>query len=199
MYLTQKIAHCMQSFALSLKSTFCNVIWSLVFLPSNTSGVRHGVNKNVLGEPFLNDEKHSFSHQFLGRFDRMRGLNELFLEVLYHSSGLNYSPSKGTVSGGNNPRVSGTEFLFTSEHQQNYFFVVAKVFKGIWRPEGAVLQEGNVKSLTDRMLAPHSWKQPAYEMEMYRKARRRANVYFDGEFFSLENLPFQGPLSRMFL
>lgn len=102
-----------------------------MFLPSNTSGVRHGVNKNVLGEPFLNDEKHSFSHQFLGRFDRMRGLNELFLEVLYHSSGLNYSPSKGTVSGGNNPRVSGTEFLFTSEHQQNYFFVVAKVFKGI--------------------------------------------------------------------
>lgn len=62
-----------------------------------------------------------------------------------------------------------------------------------------MLQEGKEKSLTDRMLAPHSWKQPAYEMEMYRKARRRANVYFDGEFFSLENLPFQGPLSRMFL
>lgn len=56
---------------------------------------------------------------------------------------------KGTVSGGNNPRVSGTEFLFTSEHQQNYFFVVAKVFKGIGRPEGAVLQEGKEKSLTD--------------------------------------------------
>lgn len=103
------------------------------------------------------------------------------------------------VSGGNNPCVSGTEFLFTSEHQQNYFFCSCKSFQGHMKTWGGGAT-GRQKEIINRPPAgSHSWKQPAYEMEMYRKARRRANVYFDGEFFSLENLPFQGPLSRMFL
>ena len=59
----------------------------------------------------------------------MRGPNESLWRSLAILRRLDYSSRKGEGSGSNNPRVLGTEFLFTSQHRQNYF-CSCKSFQG---------------------------------------------------------------------
>lgn len=91
----------------------------------------------------------------------MRGLNEELLQVPCCSHRLNYSPRKGTVSDSNNPHVSGTKFLFTSEHQQTYF-CSCKNFQGHiedLEPGDEVAAERKREIINRPNVVPHSLKQ----------------------------------------
>ena len=82
-------------------------------------------------------------------------------EVPWCASSRNYSPRKGRVSDSNNPHVLGTKFLFTSQHQQNYFHG-CKSFQGHTEDlePGDKGAEGNKREIINRPnVVLHSLKQ----------------------------------------
>lgn len=77
------------------------------------------------------------------------------------ASSLNDSPRKGRVSDGNDPHVSGTKFLFTSQHLQNYFCGCTSFQGHIEDLEpGDGVAEGSKREIINRPnVVPHSLKQ----------------------------------------
>lgn len=96
---------------------------------------------------------------------RTWGRNCWLREVPRHSGGLNDPPGKGAGSGGTDPRVSGTRFLFTSEHQQNHF-CTRKRFPGHTEdpePRDRAAAGRKREKMTRPAVLPHTLKQTAYE------------------------------------
>lgn len=82
-------------------------------------------------------------------------------ELPCRASSLNYSPRKGKVSDSNDPHVSGTKFLFTSQHLQNYF-CGCKSFQGHIEDlePGDGVAEGSKREIINRPdVVLHSLKQ----------------------------------------